>query len=76
MCINFNKKTKHINREALQEGVIDLRYSKSDKQIADTFTKALPRDRFNYLRGLQGVKPVDNVEGVKPVDNVEGKVKM
>ncbi|CAL9023435.1 unnamed protein product [Prunus brigantina] len=65
----FHQKTKHINRryhfirDALQDGVVDLRYCKSEEQVADIFTKALPKDRFNYLRGLLGVKPVNNLEG-------------
>ncbi|KAI5350573.1 hypothetical protein L3X38_003464 [Prunus dulcis] len=64
----FHQKTKHINsryhfiRDALQEGVVDLRYCKSEEQVADIFTKALPKDWFNYLRGLLGVKPVNNLE--------------
>ncbi|CAL8175263.1 unnamed protein product [Prunus armeniaca] len=65
----FHQKTKHINRryhfirDALQDGVVDLRYCKFEEQVADIFTKALPKDRFNYLRGLLGVKPVNNLEG-------------
>ncbi|KAI5318449.1 hypothetical protein L3X38_038157 [Prunus dulcis] len=65
----FHQKTKHINRkyhfirDALQDGVVDLRYCKSKEQVADIFTKALPKDRFNYFRGLLGVKIVNNLEG-------------
>ncbi|CAL8152545.1 unnamed protein product [Prunus armeniaca] len=65
----FHQKTKHIKRryhlirDALQDGVVDLRYCKSEEQVADIFTKALPKDRFNYLRGLLGVKPINNLEG-------------
>ncbi|CAL8152562.1 unnamed protein product [Prunus armeniaca] len=65
----FHQKTKHINRiyhfirDALQDGVVDLRYCKSEEQVADIFTKALPKDRYNYLRGLLGVKPINNLEG-------------
>lgn len=51
-----------IISEALQDGVIDLRYYKSDEQVVDIFTKALPKDHFNYLKGLLGVKPVNNLE--------------
>ncbi|KAI5338221.1 hypothetical protein L3X38_017492 [Prunus dulcis] len=53
----------HFIRDALQDGVVDLRYCKSEEQVADILTKALPKDRFNYLRGLLGVKPVNNLEG-------------
>ncbi|KAI5350820.1 hypothetical protein L3X38_003711 [Prunus dulcis] len=49
----------HFIRDALQDGVVDLKYCKSEEQVADIFNKALPKDRFNYLRGL----PVNNLEG-------------
>ncbi|KAI5329692.1 hypothetical protein L3X38_029089 [Prunus dulcis] len=44
----FHQKTKHINhryhfiRDALQEGIVDLRYCKSKEQVANIFAKALP----------------------------------
>ncbi|CAL8993609.1 unnamed protein product [Prunus brigantina] len=65
----FHQRTKHIGRkfhfirDAIQEGVIDLVYYKGEEQIADIFTKALPKDRFNYLRNLLGVKSTSNLEG-------------
>lgn len=57
-CIKF-----HFIKDAIQEGVIDLVYCKSEEQIVDIFTKALPKDRFNYLRSLLGVNSVSNFEG-------------
>ncbi|KAI5336319.1 hypothetical protein L3X38_015586 [Prunus dulcis] len=63
----FHQKTRQINRryhfirEALQEGVIDMRFCISEEQLADIFTKALPKDRFNYLRLKLGVKPVSSL---------------
>ncbi|KAI5350348.1 hypothetical protein L3X38_003239 [Prunus dulcis] len=53
----------HFIQDALQDGLVDLRYCKFEEQVADIFTKALPKDRFNYLRGLLSVKPVNNLEG-------------
>ena len=32
------------------------------EQIADIFTKALPKDTFDYLRGILGVIPLPNLE--------------
>ncbi|XP_068317241.1 secreted RxLR effector protein 161-like [Pyrus communis] len=64
----FHQKTKHIGmkfhfiRDAIQEGVVNLIYYKGEEQIADIFTKALPKGRFNYLRILLGVKSVSNLE--------------
>ena len=51
----FHQRTRHINRkyhfikEALQEGVIDMKFCKNEEQLADIFTKALPKDRFKQL---------------------------
>ncbi|KAM1300483.1 hypothetical protein PS1_011811 [Malus domestica] len=63
----FHQRTRHINRkyhfirEALQQGSIDVKYCRSEEQLADIFTKALPKDRFNYLRMKLGVKPVSSL---------------
>ncbi|CAL2266202.1 unnamed protein product [Prunus armeniaca] len=65
----FHQRSKHIRRkfhfirDAIQDGEIDLIYCKGEEQIADIFTKALPKDRFSYLRSLLGVKSVSNLEG-------------
>ncbi|KAI5355535.1 hypothetical protein L3X38_008430 [Prunus dulcis] len=50
-------------REAIQEEVIELLYCKGEEQIADIFTKALPKDRFDYLRRMLGVKSASTLEG-------------
>ncbi|KAM1359905.1 hypothetical protein TB1_046002 [Malus domestica] len=62
-------KTRHINkrfhfiRDALQNGEIDLVYCKTEEQIADIFTKALVRDRFEYLRKVLRVISAKHLEG-------------
>ena len=53
--------------EALQEGVIDMKFSKSEDQLADIFTKGLPEEKINQLRLKFGGKLVSNLGGV--VDN-------
>lgn len=35
---------------------IDLNYVSIDEQFADVFTKALPRDKFQYFRKRIGVQ--------------------
>ncbi|XP_074266280.1 secreted RxLR effector protein 161-like [Silene latifolia] len=45
----------HFIREAIEEGEIELNYCKSEEQVADIFTKALPREMFQQLRELLGV---------------------
>ena len=63
----FHQRTRHINRkyhfirEALQEGVINMKFYRSEEQLADIFTKALPKDRFKQLRSNLGVKPVSSL---------------
>nr|GEW86983.1 copia protein [Tanacetum cinerariifolium] len=42
VCYHFIK--KHV-----EKGTIELYFVKTDYQLADIFTKALPVDRFNYL---------------------------
>ncbi|KAM1485555.1 hypothetical protein TB1_036396 [Malus domestica] len=65
----FHQRTKHIKRryhfirEALQDNTIKLIYCSTEDQIADIFTKALPKERFNYLRGLLGLTPRSSLEG-------------
>lgn len=57
----FHGKTKHFNiklyhlREEQKNGEIMLVYCKTNDQIADVFTKALPKARFEYLRNKLGV---------------------
>nr|GEZ70582.1 retrotransposon protein, putative, unclassified [Tanacetum cinerariifolium] len=50
-----HSRTKHIAvcynfiQEHVEKGTIELYFVKTDYQLADIFTKALPTDRFNYL---------------------------
>ena len=52
----FQSRTKHIDlryhfvRAHVRNGVFDLRYCPTDENIADAFTKALARPRFQNLR--------------------------
>jgi len=51
----FHSRTKHIDvryhfiREKLIEHEIDVKYIPSKNQLADIFTKGLPRDQFKHL---------------------------
>nr|GFC29225.1 retrovirus-related Pol polyprotein from transposon TNT 1-94 [Tanacetum cinerariifolium] len=39
----------HFIKKHVEKGTIELYFVKTDYQLADIFTKALPTDRFNYL---------------------------
>ena len=63
-AINISK-TKHIDikyhylRELVQDEEVKLEYVHTKEQIADVFTKALPKDSHEYLRGKLGVIPLN-----------------
>ena len=56
-----HERSKHISikyhfiREAQEKGEIQLHYCQTGEQLADIFTKALPREIFCYLRENIGV---------------------
>nr|GEX96416.1 putative ribonuclease H-like domain-containing protein [Tanacetum cinerariifolium] len=61
-----NSRTKHIAvryhfiKEHVEKGTIELYFVKTDYQLADIFTKALPADCFNYLvhrLGMRSLSP-------------------
>nr|GFA08590.1 copia protein [Tanacetum cinerariifolium] len=80
IAISYNpvqhSRTKHIAvryhfiKEHIEKGTNELYFVKTDYQLADIFTKALPMDHFNYLvRRLAragGIYP-----GTLPLDRVE-----
>nr|GFC19800.1 retrovirus-related Pol polyprotein from transposon TNT 1-94 [Tanacetum cinerariifolium] len=50
----------HFIKEHVEKGTIELYFVKTDYQLADLFTKALPADRFNYLvcrLGMRNLSP-------------------
>nr|GEY25322.1 reverse transcriptase domain-containing protein [Tanacetum cinerariifolium] len=61
-----HSRTKHIAvryhfiKEHVEKGTIELYFVKTDYQLVDLFTKALPADRFNYLvcrLGMRSLSP-------------------
>ena len=60
----MHSKTKHIAikyhflRELVQDKEVKLEYVNTKEQIANIFTKPLPKDVFLYLRGKLGVIPL------------------
>nr|GFC02673.1 copia protein [Tanacetum cinerariifolium] len=50
----------HFIKEHVEKGTIELYFVKTEYQLADIFTKALPTDRFNYLvhrLGMRSLSP-------------------
>ena len=63
----MDAKTKHIAikylyvRELVEDKQVKMEYIHSKDHIADIFTKPLPKDAYEYLRGKLGVKPLSKV---------------
>ena len=59
-----HKRTKHIDikyhyvPEAVVNKAIELAYCPTKEMLADVLMKAIPRDQFEYLRDLIGLKPI------------------
>jgi len=65
----FHSRTKYIEirhhfiRELVEKKEIELQFSKTDEQLADMFTKALPSDKFAYFREQLGVQDFSRLRG-------------
>ncbi|GJY32508.1 retrovirus-related pol polyprotein from transposon TNT 1-94, partial [Tanacetum coccineum] len=61
-CLDVHSRSKHIDirhhfiREQVEKGVVELYFVTTDYQLADIFTKALPRERFEFLLPRLGMK--------------------
>ncbi|GJY71749.1 retrovirus-related pol polyprotein from transposon TNT 1-94 [Tanacetum coccineum] len=55
----------HFIREQVEKGVVELYFVTTDYQLADVFTKALPRERFDILLPRLGMKRVKTPETLK-----------
>ena len=57
----FHENSKHIGikyhfiRDYVQKGALKLEYISTNEQVADIFTKALPRGKHVYFRDKMGV---------------------
>ncbi|GKE89822.1 hypothetical protein Tco_1567297 [Tanacetum coccineum] len=64
LCCNNvqHSRSKHIDirhhfiREKVEKGVVELYFVMIDYQLVDIFTKALPRERFEFLLPRLGMK--------------------
>jgi len=51
----------HYVRELVEDKQVKLEYIHTKEQTADIFTKPLPKDAYEYLRGKLGVMPLTQV---------------
>ncbi|GKD78860.1 retrovirus-related pol polyprotein from transposon TNT 1-94, partial [Tanacetum coccineum] len=64
LCCNNvqHSKSKHIDirhyfiREQVENGLVELYFVRTEYQLADIFTKALPRERFEFILPRLGMK--------------------
>ncbi|GKD98819.1 retrovirus-related pol polyprotein from transposon TNT 1-94 [Tanacetum coccineum] len=50
----------HIIKEQVENGIVELYFVRTEYQLADIFTKTLPRERFNFLiekLGMRSMSP-------------------
>ena len=58
-----HSRTKHIDikyhyvREAVQSGIVNLKYCPTEEMIADILTKPLTKGKFTLLRTKMGLQP-------------------
>ncbi|GBO04460.1 Retrovirus-related Pol polyprotein from transposon TNT 1-94 [Araneus ventricosus] len=63
----FHKRTKHIDvryhfiGEKCDDGSVNIKYVKYEEQLADIFTKALPKVKFEKLRELLNIKEMNHL---------------
>nr|GEZ08305.1 retrotransposon protein, putative, unclassified [Tanacetum cinerariifolium] len=64
LCCNSvqHSRAKHIDvryhfiKEQVENGIVELYFVRTEYQLADIFTKPLPRERFNFLIEKLGIK--------------------
>ncbi|GKD97807.1 retrovirus-related pol polyprotein from transposon TNT 1-94, partial [Tanacetum coccineum] len=64
LCCNNvqHSRAKHIDiryhfiKEQVENGIVELYFIQTEYQLADIFTKPLPRERFNFLIDKHGMK--------------------
>ncbi|GJR16495.1 hypothetical protein Tco_0799147 [Tanacetum coccineum] len=64
LCCNSvqHSRAKHIDiryhfiKEQVENGIVELYFVRTEYQLADIFTKPLPRERFNFLIDKLGMK--------------------
>ncbi|GJT11709.1 retrovirus-related pol polyprotein from transposon TNT 1-94 [Tanacetum coccineum] len=79
-----HSRTKHIHtryhfiKEQVENGIIELYFVRTEYQLADMFTKALPEDRFKYLVRRIGMRCSHDYRWTRdhPLEQVRGNPTM
>nr|GFA13206.1 hypothetical protein [Tanacetum cinerariifolium] len=80
LCCNNvqNSRSEHIDirylfiREQVERGVVELYFMSTDYQLADIFTKTLPRQRFEFILPRLGMKSMSSTT-LKRLQEEEGE---
>ena len=65
----FHKRIKHIDtryhfvQELVNNGEISLQHCRTEDQVVDIFTKALPQEQFVFLRDKMNIVNFDVISG-------------
>ncbi|GJR53246.1 hypothetical protein Tco_1403767 [Tanacetum coccineum] len=80
LCCNNvpHSRAKHINvryhfiKEQVENGLVELYFVRTEYQLADIFTKPLPRERFNFLIKKLGMRSM-SLETLKRLTEEENE---
>ncbi|GKB95652.1 hypothetical protein Tco_0981789 [Tanacetum coccineum] len=50
----------HFIKEQVENGIVKLYFVRTEYQLADIFTKPLPRERFNFLIKKLGMRSISS----------------
>jgi hypothetical protein len=73
----YHEKSKHIGirfhyiREQVQQKLVEFVYVPTEFQVADSLTKAVPREKLEYCRKKMGVWEISNARKAIPRKKVE-----
>nr|GEW03883.1 retrovirus-related Pol polyprotein from transposon TNT 1-94 [Tanacetum cinerariifolium] len=56
LCARYQAKPTEKYLQAVENGIMELYFVRTEYQLADIFTKPLPRERFNFLIDKLGMK--------------------